>query len=288
MLSTSISRPQPFTRGTEIKSTSFISFVGRRFAQFNSGKQQQQQHTAIRRATTYAGSQDSAPVDWAAVGTRVGLAVAGGFAINYFLNRETRGALSPYEANYLNSCFKWTGAGLIITAAVAKGLHSSGFAVRLMAANPWLVMGGGLVAGIGSMMGVYYTEPGTPLHYACWALFSGVQGATLSPMFFLNPAVLSRAGLYTLGALGGLSYVGATAHNEQFLYMGGALMAGLGVILVTSLAPMVLPRMSMRTLSVMENVSAYGGVAVFSGFILYDTQKVSSGAWFRISSRIPR
>ena len=119
------------------------------------------------------------------------------------------------------------------------------------------------------------SSTGTPLHYACWATFSAVQGATLSPMFFLNPALLARAGLYTVGALGGLSYVGATAHNEQFLYMGGALMAGLGVIFVTSLAPMLLPRMSMRTMSVMENVSAYGGVAVFSGFILYDTQKVS-------------
>lgn len=32
--------------------------------------------------------------------------------------------------------------------------------------------------------------------------FSAVQGVTLSPMFFLNPAILSRAGLYTVGALG--------------------------------------------------------------------------------------
>lgn len=30
-------------------------------------------------------------------------------------------------------------------------------------------------------------------------------GLTLSPMFFLNPAILSRAGLYTVGALGGSS-----------------------------------------------------------------------------------
>lgn len=58
------------------------------------------------------------------------------------------------------------------------------------------------------MYGVYATEPGTAGHYTCWALFSGLQGVTLSPMFFLNPAILSRAGLYTVGALGGLTYVG--------------------------------------------------------------------------------
>lgn len=124
------------------------------------------------------------------------------------------------------------------------------------------------------MAGVYYTEPNSPAHYASWAVFSAVQGVTLSPLFFLNPAILGRAGIYTVGALGGLCYVGATAKSDTYLYLGGFLLAGVGVVLATSLAPMLLPRMSMRTMSAMEHVSAYGGVAVFSGFILYDTQKI--------------
>lgn len=162
-LTSSATRSLPFTKETPSSGqhSNFTQLVTRRFKQQRDYQRQQNgQTTAVRKATTYAGAQDTAPVDWAAVGTRVGLAVAGGFAINYFLNRETRGALSPYEANYLNSTFRWTAAGLTITAATAKLLHRSGFAVRLMAANPWLVMGGGLVAGIGSMMGVYYTEAG--------------------------------------------------------------------------------------------------------------------------------
>lgn len=128
------------------------------------------------------------------------------------------------------------------------------------------------------MMAVFYTQPNTPAHYAAWAAFTAIQGVTLSPLFFLNPAILGRAGIYTLGALGGLCYVGVTAKSDQFLYLGGFLMAGLGVVLVSSLAPMLLPRMSMRTMSAMEHVSAYGGVAVFSGFILYDTSKIRKHA----------
>ncbi|KAK4047798.1 hypothetical protein OIV83_005140 [Microbotryomycetes sp. JL201] len=215
----------------------------------------------------------SAPVDWTSVATRVGIAAVAAVGLHLGLNRETRDSLSPYESSYLNDTFKWTGAGLAITALTARGLHASGFAVRLMSANPWVVMIGGVACGIGSMMAVYNTEPG-PAHTAAWALFSAVQGATLSPMFFLNPAVLSRAGLYTVGAVAGLSYVGATAKSEQFLWLGGPLMAGLGVLICASLAPLVMPRMSLRSLSMIENVTAYGGVALFSGMILFDVQRV--------------
>jgi hypothetical protein len=120
-----------------------------------------------------------------------------------------------------------------------------------------------------------------------------MQGLTLSPMFFLNPAILARAGLYTLGATGGIAYVGATAESEKYLWIvshlfllfsfplllslqptdssatslqGGPLLAGLGVLICANLAPMLMPRMALRTLNTLETVGAYGGVAVFSGF----------------------
>ncbi|ORY57684.1 inhibitor of apoptosis-promoting Bax1-domain-containing protein [Leucosporidium creatinivorum] len=228
-------------------------------------------------------------VDWTAVATRVGLAGVAAVGINYALNRETRDALSAYESSFLNDTFKWSAAGLAITAAVAKGLHSSGFAVRLMSANPWLVMGVGLAASIGSMAGVYYTAPDSAAHYASWAVFSAVQGATLSPMFFIAPAILSRAGLYTVGAMSGLCYVGATAKSEQFMNMGGVLMCGLGVLVAASLAPMVLPRMmTVQRLSVLEHVTAYGGVGLFSMFILYDTQKILRHAQLAKRGVMPR
>lgn len=74
--------------------------------------------------------------------------------------------------------------------------------------------------------------------------------------------------------MGALSYVGATAKSDQFLYMGGPLLGGLAVVALSSLAPMVLPATALRTLAISEAVSLYGGLTLFGAFTLYDVQKI--------------
>ena len=99
--------------------------------------------------------------------------------------------------------------------------------------------------------------------------FNACQAATLSPLFFLSPAILSRAALYTACVFGPLSYVGATATIDKYLYMGGPLLAGVTVVALSSLAPLALP-LGMRGLAISEAISLYGGLAVFSGFVLFE------------------
>ncbi|EIW86930.1 hypothetical protein CONPUDRAFT_46117 [Coniophora puteana RWD-64-598 SS2] len=216
-------------------------------------------------------------------------AVAGTIVIaEGFLNRDTRDSLSAGEQSYLHDSFMYTGGGLALTAAAARGLFKSGYAVRIMSANPWLVLGVSLVGSIGSMMGVYYTPPDKPVQkHLAWLAFNAFQAATLSPLFFLSPAILSRAALYTCGVVGSLSYVGATATNDKYLYMGGPLLAGVTVVALSSLAPMALP-LGMRGLAVSEAISLYGGLAVFGGFVLYDTQKILHHARMAETGVIPR
>jgi len=210
---------------------------------------------------------------WDRLGVVVSI-VASAVLAHGFLNRETRDSLSVGERSYLNEAFQYTGAGLAITAVTARSLFKSGHAFRIMSANPWVVLGVSLVGGIGSMMGVMYTPPErTVQKHLFWLAFNACQAATLSPLFFLNPAVLSRAALYTCGVVGSLSYIGATARSEQYLYLGGPLLAGVTVVALSSLAPMALP-LGIRGLAVSEAISLYGGLAVFGGFVLYDTQKI--------------
>jgi len=92
-----------------------------------------------------------------------GGAIFGGtlLAINLVFNRETRedGGMPPFERSYLNETFMHTGLGIGIIGIAASALHRSGWSVRLMSANPWVVMGLGLVGSIGSMYATFNTAP---------------------------------------------------------------------------------------------------------------------------------
>lgn len=234
-----------------------------------------------------SGSRFSAEGGWPRALTSIGIIAGTAIGLNLFFNREQRGALAPHESSYLNSTFTYLGMGLTMTAGAAYGLHRFGYSARIMMANPWLVLGVGLVASIGGMMGAQALPPSHPAKIPCWMLFNLSQAAVLSPLMFLNPAVLVRAGLYTAGVMGSLCYVGATAKEDKFLYWGGPLLAGVTVVALSSLAPLIVPVRFARALAVSEAVCLYGGLAVFGGFVLWDTQKILRHAKLAQAGVIP-
>ena len=74
--------------------------------------------------------------------------------------------------------------------------------------------------------------------------------------------------------MGSIAFVGATAKQEKYLYLGGPLLAGVAIVAVSGLAPLVLPVTAARTLMWSERIWLYGGLVVFGGFTLYDVQKI--------------
>ena len=90
--------------------------------------------------------------------------------------------------------------------------------------------------------------------YAAWAAFNVVQAGVLAPLFFMQPAILARAGLYTVAMMGSIAFVGATAKQEKYLYLGGPLLAGVAIVAVSGFAPLVLPATATRTLMWTENI----------------------------------
>jgi growth hormone-inducible transmembrane protein len=128
-------------------------------------------------------------------------------------------------------------------------------------------------------MGTMSTNPQNSFQkHAFWTAFQVSQGLFLAPMYFFAPAVLGRAALYTIGTVGSLSFIAATAKTDQYLYLGAPLLGGLVVVALSGLAPMVLPVTAVRSLGAAYMISMYGGIAVFGGLILYDTQKIMAHA----------
>lgn len=78
------------------------------------------------------------------------------------------------------------------------------------------------------------------------------------------------------GIIGGLSTVAVCAPSDKFLNWAGPLGIGLGGVLVASLGSAFLPASSSLAMP-LYSISLYGGLLLFSAFLLYDTQKV--GVW---------
>lgn len=84
---------------------------------------------------------------------------------------------------------------------------------------------------------------------------------------------MMRAAWYTAGIVGGLSTVAMCAPSEKFLNMGGPLAVGFGVVFASSIGSMFLPPTSAMGAG-LYSIAIYGGLVLFSMFLLYDTQKV--------------
>merc|ERR1711953_714957 len=95
-----------------------------------------------------------------------------------------------------------------------------------------------------------------------WALHCAVMGAVVAPICLLGGPLLTRAAWYTAGMVGGLSTVALTAPSDKFLYMGGPLAMGFGVVFASSIASAFLPPTTALGASMMS-IALYGGLILF-------------------------
>lgn len=119
---------------------------------------------AFQQSRTYMGQPHAAPQEGNLMQRLLyGGAIVGGtvLAINLIFNRETRedGGMPNFERAYLNDTFLHTGLGVGIIGVAASAIAKTAFTYRMMATNPWIVMGVGLAASIGTMYGTMNTDP---------------------------------------------------------------------------------------------------------------------------------
>lgn len=129
------------------------------------------------------------------------------------------------------------------------------------------MMGSGMIA-----QSIPYT-PGLGSKQLAWAVHSAIVGAVIAPLCLVGGPILLRAAWYTAGVVGGLSTLAVCAPSEKFLTMGAPLAMGFGVVFAASIGSMFLPA-STALGAGLASISLYGGLLLFSGFLLYDTQKI--------------
>ncbi|KAF4084740.1 hypothetical protein AMELA_G00109330 [Ameiurus melas] len=180
-----------------------------------------------------------------------------------------------YVKDRIHSTYMYFAGSVGVTALSAVAVSRTPALLGLMMRGSWLAIGATFAAMIGAGMlvrSISYEHSPIPKHLA-WMLYAGVMGAVVAPLTLMGGPLMMRAAWYTAGIVGGLSTVAMCAPSEKFLNMGGPLAAGLGVVFVSSLGTMFLPPTSVFGAG-LYSVAVYGGLILFSMFLLYDTQKV--------------
>merc|ERR1719245_2560379 len=180
-----------------------------------------------------------------------------------------------YVKDRIRDTYMYFGASVAATAGTAVAAFRTPAVMNLVSRGGLLAMGVSIAAMMGSGMvarSIPYS-PGLGTKQLAWLAHCAVIGAVVAPICLLGGPILTRAAWYTAGMVSGLSTVAVCAPSEKFLTMGGPLAMGFGVVLVSSLGTAFLPPTTALGAG-LWSVALYGGLILFGGFILYDTQKI--------------
>ncbi|GAV02631.1 hypothetical protein RvY_13171 [Ramazzottius varieornatus] len=219
------------------------------------------------------------------------IALAGGSAVGiallcyYGLGMSGQASLADrammwpeYVRTRIRDTYSYLAASLGVTAGAAYGVSRSPQLMSFFMRAGWMPMIVSMVAIIGTgMLARSIPYENTAVKHAAWLLHAATIGAMIAPLTLLGGPVMMRAAMYTAGIVGGLSTVAACAPSDKFLMMGGPLAIGLGVVFAASLGSAFLPPTTALGAG-LYSISMYGGLLLFSAFLLYNTQRVVRAA----------
>jgi len=138
---------------------------------------------------------------------------------------------------------------------------------KLAYMNPWLMLALTFGTLIGTCATNYQTQP--VLKHAFWLSFMGTMALSMVPLINMASMPIIFDAMFATGfTMGGLGLIAYNAPSEQFLKWGGALGMGLAGMIGVSIANIFWPS------PLLTNIYIYGGLLLFSAFVLYDVQKL--------------
>ncbi|KAK6017113.1 hypothetical protein OSTOST_17398 [Ostertagia ostertagi] len=182
-------------------------------------------------------------------------------------------ALWPaYVRERLSSTYSYLAGSLAVTAASGVAASRNAAIMRLTQAGGVMGLFATLAVIIGTGMlcrSIDYDS--TVAKHLAWMLHCGAMGAVLAPLVYMGGPVLMRAWVHC--CIVGDLLQRITAPSEKFLMMSGPLAMGLGVVFVANIGTFFFHPGSALGAGLMSIVM-YGGLILFSAFLLHDTQRV--------------
>ena len=174
---------------------------------------------------------------------------------------------SPVVQNRIRNTLLYFGTGLAGTGVLVSMMRNSLFALN----HPWMLMFGSLGFMLGTMFTNYQAQPA--LKHLFWGGFLTTTALGMVPLIQMASMPIIFDALFATGlTMGGLGAVALNAPSEQFLMWGGMLGMGCAGMIGISLLSMFYPSPAIF------NIWLYGGLVLFSAFVLYDVQKIIHNA----------
>jgi FtsH-binding integral membrane protein len=166
----------------------------------------------------------------------------------------------------VRNTFVYFCTGLGLTAGLTTVMARTSIITYAM--SPWSLLLS-LPVSFFSIYKMRSTSPTDSMKPAYFLLFNSAMSFNLSPLAAYIPAIVFRdAGFLTAGLCSGLGLVAVTSKDDAFIGASGALGAGLGVITALSIANLFMQS------PIIHNIWLYGGLALFTGFLMYDVKQV--------------
>jgi growth hormone-inducible transmembrane protein len=173
----------------------------------------------------------------------------------------------------IKSTYAYVFGGFALTAAAAAISHISGLSRKILTNNSYILPIGFAVLTCGSLIATLtIPKENSKAQHVAWGIFNASMGLMLSPLGFINKAILAQAAFISLGVGGLLTLTAFLAPDKRFLQWEGPLMAALTTLSIASAVAIFFPSSSFAY--GVDRVSLYGGLALYSGLLMSSTQRL--------------
>ncbi len=136
-----------------------------------------------------------------------------------------------------------------------------------------LYMIGAMIAELVLIFTARFWSQARPINYILFAVFAFISGFTIAPIIFQvvlhgNGGVVVQALLATAVTFTAAGLIAWKTNIDMFRFQGLLMMGLIGMIII-GIVSIFLPMSGL-----MESIYSFGGILLFSGFIMFDIQRV--------------